>query len=69
MYDRQIHICIIYIYFMEKSGQILLSKHDKDMISQRKSTEVVNIFWFGHTSLLLLNRKDVKRTFPLSCRN
>ena len=54
---------------MEKSGQILLSKHDKDMISQRKSTEVVNIFWFGHTSLLLLNRKDVKRTFPLSCRN
>ena len=51
---------------MEKSGQIQLSKHDKVMISQRKSTEVVNIFWFGHTSLLLLNKKDVKQTFPLT---
>ena len=51
---------------MEKSGQIQLSKHDKVMISQRKSIEVVNIFWFGHTSLLLLNKKDVKQTFPLT---
>ena len=35
--------------FLERSGQILLFQHAQVIISQCKSTEVVNIFWFGHT--------------------
>ena len=27
------------------------------MISRRKSKEVINIAWFGHTNLLLFNQK------------
>ena len=32
------------------------------MISHRKSKEVINIAWFGHTSLLLFNKKRGRLT-------
>ena len=36
------------------------------MISHRKSKEVINIAWFGHTSLLLFKKKGHKTDiFPV----
>ena len=36
------------------------------MISHRKSTEVINIAWFGHTSFLLFKKKGHKTDiFPV----
>jgi len=41
------------VVFLERSGQIQFFWGAQVIISQQKSTEVVNIFWFGHSTLLL----------------
>ena len=41
--------------FLERSGQIQFFWDAQVIISQHKSTELINIYWFGHSSLLLLS--------------
>ena len=53
-------------FFFERSGQIQLFQNEKVIISHHKSTEVVKIVWFSHTSLLLLKKNSRKTDiFPV----
>ena len=52
--------------FFERSSQIQLFQNEKVIISHHKSTEVVKIVWFSHTSLLLLKKNSRKTDiFPV----
>ena len=42
-------IVILALDFLEKSGQIQIFQHAQVIISQWKSTEVINICWFRYT--------------------
>ena len=54
------------MFFLERSSQIQLFQNEKVIISHHKSTEVVKIVWFSHTSLLLLKKKSCKTDiFPV----
>ena len=48
------------VFFFERSGQIQLFQNEKVIISHHKSTEVVKIVWFSHTTLLLLKKQARK---------
>ena len=52
--------------FLEKSDYFLLFQHEQVIISQHKSTELINIYWFGHSSLLLFsNIRHKTAIFPV----
>ena len=54
------------MFFLERSSQIQLFQNEKVIISHHKSTEVVKIVWFSHTSLLLVKKKYRKTDiFPV----
>ena len=54
------------MFFLERSSQIQLFQNEKVIISHHKSTEVVKIVWFSHTTLLLLKKKYRKTDiFPV----
>ena len=69
-FDKRVKLRVPKKMIFLESGQNLLQRHPEVIISHRKSKEVINIAWFGHTSLPLFKRKkDIKQTFFPSCRN
>ena len=51
------------MFLLEREGQKQLLRHAQVMISHRKSKEVLNIAWFGHTNLLLFKKRTFNRHF------
>ena len=54
------------MFCFKREGQSQLLRHEEVMISHRKSKEVINIAWFGHTSLpLFLKKGQETDVFPV----
>ena len=52
-------------FLLEMEGQDQLLRHAQVMISHRKSKKVINVAWFGHTSLPPVKKKRTKNgRFP-----
>ena len=50
--------------FLERIGQVLLFQHQQVTIDQRKLTDVIIIFWFGHTKAQFF-LSDILGTFSV----